>query len=145
MPSSVQWHELQHARLPYLHFFLEFAETHAHWVSDAIHPSHPLLPPSLPAFNFSQQQSLFQWVTFCIRRPKYWSFSFNISSFNEYSGLISFRINPCWPKGSQESSPAPQYESINSSVCSVFFMVQLSHMYMTTGKILARTIWTFVG
>ena len=67
-----------------------------------------------------------------IRWPKYWSFSFSISPFNEYSGLISFRFDlvwsPCYPRDSQESSPAPQFKSINSSVLS-FLMVQLSHPY----------------
>ena len=74
---------LVHHQLP------EFTQTHIHWVSDAIQPSHPLSFPSLPAFNLSQHQGLFQWV---IRWPKYWSFSFSISPSNEYSGLISFRI-----------------------------------------------------
>ena len=48
---------------PVLHYFLEFAQTHVHWVSDAIQPSHPLSPPSLPALNLSQHQGLFQWIT----------------------------------------------------------------------------------
>ena len=71
---------------------------------------------------------VFSRVTFCIRWPKYWSFSFNISSFNEYSGLISLRINPCWPRDSQESSPAPQYESINASVLSILYGPILTHL-----------------
>ena len=76
-----------------LHCLLEFAQTHVHWVSDAIQPSHSLLPSSLPTLNLSQHQDLSQWVNFCIRWPKYWSFSFSISPSNEYSGLISFRID----------------------------------------------------
>ena len=67
----------------------EPAQIRAHRVSDAIQPSHPLSSPSPPAFNLSQHQGLFQWVS---RWPKYWSFSFSISPSNEYSGLISFRI-----------------------------------------------------
>ena len=74
---------------PVHHQLLELPQTHVHWVSDAIQSSHPLPSPSLPAFNLSQNQDLFKWV----RLPKYWSFSFSISPSNEYSGLISFRID----------------------------------------------------
>ena len=74
--------------LPVHHEFLEFTQTHEHRVSDAIQPSHPLLSPSPPARNPSQHQGLFKWVRWphflCIRWPKYWSFSFNISPSNEY-------------------------------------------------------------
>ena len=69
---------------------LELAQTHVHGVSDAIQPSHPLSSPSPPAFNLSQHQGLFQESVLRIKWPKYWSFS--ISPSNEYSGLISFRI-----------------------------------------------------
>ena len=89
---------------------------------------------------------LFQsWL--CIRWPKYWSFSFTISPSSEYSWWFSFRIwlvwSPCSPRDSQESSPTPQ---LKASILqhSAFFMVQLSHPYMTTGKTIALTIWTFV-
>ena len=75
------------------HQLPEFTQTHVHWVSDAIQPSHSLSSPSSPAFNLSQHQGLFKWVSLHIRWPKYWSFSFNISPSNEYSGLISFRLN----------------------------------------------------
>ena len=75
------------------HQLLEFTQTHVHWVSDAIQPSHPLSSPSHPAFNLSQHQGLFKWVSSLHPWPKYWSFSFSISSSNEYSGLISFRID----------------------------------------------------
>ena len=93
---------------------------------------HPLLLPSiLPSIRvFSRELAL------CIRWPKYWSFNFSISSLDEYSGLISFRIDRfdlCYPRDSQESSLAPQFKSINSSVLS-FLYVQLSHPYMTMGK-----------
>ena len=77
---------------PVLHHLLEFAQTHVHWVSDAIQTSHPLSSPS-PVLNPSQHQCLFQWSALCIKWPKYWSFSFSISPSNEYSGLISFRID----------------------------------------------------
>ena len=76
-----------HCQLP------EFTQTHVHWVGDAIQPSHPLLSPSPPAFNISQHHGLFQLVNLRIRWPKYWSFSFSISPSNEYSGLISFRMD----------------------------------------------------
>ena len=83
-----------------------------------------------------------------IRWPNYWSFSFNISPSNEYSGLISFRMD--WldllaVQGTLKS--LLQYHSLKASVlqCSAFFMVQVSHPYMTTGKTIALTIWTFVG
>ena len=100
----------------------------------------PLIFPSLRVF--SNESAL------CIRWPKYWSFSFSISPFNEYSGLISFRI--VWfdilaVQGTLRS--LLHYLSLKASIlyCSNFFMAQLSHQYMTTGKNKALTIWTFVG
>ena len=101
----------------------EFAQTHVHWVSDAIQQSHPLSPPS-PSLNLSQHQGLFKWVVFWIRWSKYWSLSFSISPSSEYTGLMSFRIevwSPCSPRNSQESSPAPQFKSINSSALSLLY------------------------
>ena len=70
-----------------IHHLLELAQTHVHWVGDAVQPSHPLLPPS-PPFNVSQHQGLFQGVSSSIRWPKYWSFSFSFSPSHEYSGSI---------------------------------------------------------
>ena len=121
---------------------VQFAQTHVHRVGDAIQPSHPLLSPSPPTFSLSQHQGLFQlW-------PKYWSFSFSISPSSEYSGLISFRID--WfhllsVQGTLKSFL--QHHSSEASVlqCSAFFMVQLSNLYMTTGKIVTLTILTFVS
>ena len=105
---------------------------------------HPLLlPPSVfPRIRVFSNKSVL-----CIRWPKYWTFSFNISPSNEYSGLISFRMN--WldlpaVQGNLESSPTPQFQSINSSALS-FRIVQLSHPYMTTGKTRALTRWIFLG
>ena len=69
--------------LPVQHQLLELTQTHVHWARDAIQPPHPLSPPSPPSLNLSQHQGLFKWVSFCIRWPKYWSFSFNISPPNE--------------------------------------------------------------
>ena len=127
---------------PVLHHLPEFALTHVHWVDDAIQPSHPLLPPS-PALTLSQHQRLFQWFTVYIRWPKYWSFSFSISPPSEYSGLISFRIN--WfdllvVHGTLKS--LIQHHSLKASVLqhSAFFVVQLSHPYMTTGKTIVLTL-----
>ena len=104
---------------------------------------HPLLllPSIFPGIRVFSNESVLS-----IRWPKYWSFSFSTSPSNEYSGLISFRIDwsPCIPRDSQESSPIPQFRSISSSVLS-YLLVQLSHPFMTTGKTIALTRWTFVG
>ena len=79
--------------LPVHHQILEFTQTHVHWVGDVIWPSHPLSSPSPPALNLSQHQVFSNESSLCIRWPKDWSFSFNISPSNEYSGLISFRMD----------------------------------------------------
>ena len=133
---------------PVLHYIPEFVQTHVHWVGDALQPSHPLSPPSPPALNFSQYQGLCQWVGLSHQVPKYCGFSFSLSSSNEYSGLISFRID--WfcllaVQGSLKS--LLQHDSSKESILrrSAFFIVQLSHPYVTTGKTTALTIWTFVG
>ena len=132
--------------LPVHHQLLEFIYTHFHWVGDAIQPSHPLSSPSHPAFNLSQYQGLFKWVSSLLRWPKYWSFSFNISPSNEHSRLISCRKTG-WmslqSKDSQESLPTHSSKTILR--CSAFFIGQLSHLYMTTGKTIALMRWTFVS
>ena len=144
MTDSLQTHGLQNARLHVHHQLPELAQTHVHWVGDAIQPSRPLPSPSLPTFNLSQHQGIFQQV----RWPKYWSFSFSISPSNEYSGLISFKMD--WLdlltlQGTLKS--LLQHHSSKASVlqCSAFFVVQLSHPYLITGKIIALTRGTFVG
>ena len=114
------------------HYLLKFAQTHVHWVCDTIQPSHLLLPPSLPALNLSQHQGLFQESAICIRWPKDWSFNFSISPSNEYSGLISFRLD--WfdlPAVQGTLKSLLQHHSLKASIlqCSAFFMVQLSHLY----------------
>ena len=133
--------------LPVHHQLPKFTETHVHRVGDAIQPSHPLSSPSPSALNLPQHQGLFQEVS-CIRWPKYWSSSFSISPSSEYSGLISFRMD--WldllaVQGTLKS--LLQHHSSEASIlwCSAFFMFQLSHPYMTTGKTIALTRWTFVG
>ena len=75
------------------HQLSELAQTHIHRVGDTIQPSHPLLSPSLPAFNLCQHQGLFQWVSSSHQVARYWSFSFSISPSSEYSGPISFRMD----------------------------------------------------
>ena len=132
---------------PVLHQLLELAQTHVHWVSDAIQPSHPLSSPSPPAFNLSRIRVFSNESVLCIRWPKDQSFGFSISPFNEYSGLISFRID--WfdllaVEGTLKS--LLQHDSSKASILllSAFFMVQFSHPYITPGKTTALTRWTFV-
>ena len=101
------------------------------------------LPSIFPSIRvFSSESALH------IRWPKYWSFSFSISLSYEYSGLISFRID--WldllaVQGTLKSLPQHHSSKVSILQCSAFFMVQLSHPYMTTGKIIALTIQTFVA
>ena len=110
---------------------------------ESVMPSnHLILLCPLLLLNLSQLQGLFQWVDSSYQVAKYWSFSFSISPSNEYSGLISFKI--AW-FDSQESSPTVQFKSIILQ-CSAFFMVQLSHPYVTTMmKTLNFQSWIFVG
>ena len=133
---------------PVHHQLLGLTQTHVHRVSDAIQPSHPLSslplpPPIFPSIRVFSNESVLR-----IRWPKYWSFCFSISPSNEYSRLISFRMD--WldllaVQGTLKS--LLQYHSSKASIlrCSAFFRVQLSHPYLTTGKTKALTRWTFVG
>ena len=133
---------------PVHHQLPEPTQIHVRWVSDAIQLSHPLSSHSPPTFNLSQQQGLSNESVLCIRCPKYWSFSFRISPSNEYSGLISFRIDWFDLLAVQETLKSLlQHHSSKVSILrhSAFFMVQLSHPYMTTGKTIALTRRTFVG
>ena len=110
-------------------------------IESVVPSNHLILCCPLPSIRvFSNESAL------CFSWPKYWSFSFNISASNEHPGLMSFRMD--WldllaVQGTLKSSLAPQFKSINSSA-SAFFMVQPSHPYMTTGKTIALTRWTFV-
>ena len=134
--------------LPVHHQLPEFTQTHVRWVSDAIQPSHSLVPfsfclQSFPALGLFSNESILH-----IRWPNYWSFTFNISPSNENSGLISFRIDwfdflAVW--GTLKS--LLQHHSSGASIlwCSAFLIVQGSHPYMTTREIIALTRWTFVG
>ena len=106
---------------------------------------HPLLllPSIFPRIRVFSSESVFH-----IRLPKYWSFSFSISPSNEYSGLISFRMDRLDPLAVQETFKSPlQHRSSKSSIrrCSALFIVQLSYPYMITGKTITLTRWTLVG
>ena len=131
--------------LPVHHHLLEFTQTHIHRISDAIQPSHPLLPlpPIPPSIRVFSNES-----TLHVRWPKYWSFSFSIIPSKEIPGLISFRMD--WldllaVQGTLKS--LLQHHSSKASIlwCSAFFTVRLSHPYMTTGKTIALTRRTLVG
>ena len=133
---------------PVLHNLPELVQTHVHRVSEAIQPSHPLSSPSPPAFSLSQHQGFSNESALRIRWPKYWSFSFSISPSNEYSGLISFRIDWFDLLDVPETLKSLlQHHSLKASILqrSVFFMVQLSHPHMTTGKTIALTRHSFVS
>ena len=131
--------------LPVHHQLPEFTQIHVHRVGDAVQPSHPLSAPSPPAVNLSHIRVFSNESVLRIRWPKYWTFSFSISPSNEYSGLISFRIdwfNLLAVQGTLKI--VLQHHSLKSILrCSAFFMVQLSHPYMTTGNTIALTRWTF--
>ena len=143
MSDSLQTHELQHARLPCASPTPRAAQTHVHRVGDAIQPSHSLSSPSPPAFNLFQHQGLFQGVSSSHQAAKVLELQ-----LQHQSELISFRID--WfdllaVQGTLKS--LLQHRSSKASIlwCSAFFMAQLSHQHMTTGKTIALTIWTFVG
>ena len=114
--------------LPVHHQLSEFTQTHVHWVGDAIQLSHPLSSPYPPAFNLSQHQGLFKWISSSHQVAKYWSFSFSICPSSEYSGLISFRMD--WfdllaVQGTLKN--LLQYHSSKASIFlhSAFFIVQI--------------------
>ena len=134
--------------LPVHHQLPESTQTHDYLVGDAIQPYHPLSSPSPPAPVLPSIRVFSNESGLLMRWPKYWSFSFSISPPNEHPGLISFRMD--WLdllaiQGTLKS--LLQHHSSKASIfqCSAFFTVQLSHPYMTTGKTIALTRWTFVG
>ena len=130
-----------------LHHFPKLIQTHAHWVGDTIQPSHPLLSPS-PAFNLSQHQDLFQWVNSLHQvtkvlgpQPQHQSLQWIFRADFLYDGLV-------WSPAVQGTLKSLlQHHSSKASILwhSAFFMFQHSHPYMTSGKTIALTIWTFVG
>ena len=134
----------------HLTIILELTQTHVHWVGDAIQPSHPLSSPfqSFPTSIFPSIRVFSNELVLCIRWPKYWSFSFNISHSNEYSGLISFKMDWLDLLTVQRTlKNLLQHHSSKASIlrCSAFFIVKLSQAYMTTGKTIALTRRIFVG
>ena len=142
MDCSMPGHPVHH-QLP------ELSQTHVHRVGDAIQPSVPLslplllLPSIFPSITILSNESVLH-----IRWPKYWSFSLSISPSNEHPRLISFRMD--WldllaVQGTLKS--LLQHHTSRASIlwCSAFFIVQLSHPYMATGKTIALTRWTFVS
>ena len=167
MSDSLRPHEPQHARPP-CRSPTPRGYPNSCPLSRWCHPTiSSSVVPSPPAFNLSQHQGLFKWVSFLHRWPKYWSFNFNISPSNEHQGLISFRME--WldllaVQGTLKS--LLQHHSSKSSIiwCSASFIVQLSHPHdshlpwlhgtiwttwtnpcsVTTGKTIALTRWTFV-
>ena len=134
---------------PVHHQLPELTQTHVHQVSDAIQPSHPLSSHFPPTFNLSQHQGLFHWVSSLHQVAKVLGFQLQHQSFQWiFSFLVSFRTD--WfdllaVQGTLKN--LLQHHSSKASVLwfSVFFMVQLSHPYLTTGKTIALTRWTFVG
>ena len=133
---------------PVHHQLQELAQTHVHRVSDAIQLSHPLLSPSPPAFNLSQHQSLFQWANSSHQVAKVLEFQLQHQSFQwifrtgiplGFTGWISLQ------ESSSRAFSNTTFQKQWMLPCSAFFIVQLSHPYMTTGKTIALTRHTFVA
>ena len=121
------WNPLDWSRpgFPVHHQLLELTQAQFHWVGDAIQPSHSLSAPPPPAFNLSQHQGLYQWVSSSHKMAKVLEFQLQHESFQWifrtdvlYDGLVG---SPCNPKDSQESSPIPQFNSINSLALSFLY------------------------
>ena len=117
---------------PVHHQLTEFTQTFVHWVGDAIQPSHPVTSPSPPAFNLSQHQGLFQWVSL-YQVAKILEFQLQHQSFQWIfrtdllqNGLVG---SPCSPRDSQESSPTSQFKSINSLVLSFLYSPTLTSIH----------------
>ena len=130
--------------LPVHHQLPESTQTHVHWVGDAIQPSHPLSSPSPPILNLSQHHDLFQWISSLHQVAKVLEFQLQHQSFQWTPGLIPFRMD--WldllaVQGTVKS--LLQHHSSKASILwlSAFFIVQLSHLYMTTGKTIAFYLW----
>ena len=125
------------------HQLLELTQTHVHWISDAIQPSHPLSFPPLPALNLSQNQGMLnQFFSLGGQSIGVSALEFSFSPSNEYSGLISFRMD--WfdflaIQGTLKSFLQHHISTASALQHSAFFIIQLSHPYMTTGKTIALT------
>ena len=130
---------LVHHQLP------EFTQTHVHWVGDAIQPSHPLSSLSSPTFNLSQHQSLFKWVSSSHQVAEVLEFQLQHRSFQWIFRADFLRMDWLDLLAVQETLKSLlQHHSLKALIlqCSAFFIVQLSHPYMTTGKTIALTRWT---
>ena len=121
------------AGFPVHHQLPELTQTHVHWVSDAIQPSHPLSSPSPPALNLSQHQGLFQWVDSLHQVAKVLEFQLQYQSFQWIfrtdfleDGLVG---SPCSPRDSQESSPTPHFKNINSFALSFLYSPTLTSIH----------------
>ena len=130
------------------HQLLELTQTHVHWVGDAVQPSHPLSSPSPPTFDLSQHQGLFKWVSSLHQVAKVLEFQLQHQTFQWISRTDLFRMD--WlgllaVQGTLKS--LLQHHSSKASILwhSAFIIVQLSHPYMTSGKTIGLTRWTFVG
>ena len=146
--DSFRPHGLQHTRPPCPSPLPKLAQTHVHWVGDAMDPSHPLSSPSPPAFNLSQHQGLFQGVSSSHQMAKGLEFQLWHQSFQCIFRIISFRIARLDLTAVQGAFRSfEQQHSSEASILqhSAFFMVQLSHPYTTTGKNIALTRQPFVG
>ena len=133
---------------PVLHYLLEFAETHAHWVSDAIQPSHPLSSLSPPALSLSQHQGLFQWVDSASDGQSIGaSASASVLPMNTQGwfplGLTG--LLPLVSKGCSRVFSSTTIWKHQFFGASIFFIVQLSYLYVTTGKTIVLIIQTFVS
>ena len=144
--SATPWTAIYQASLSFIisQSLFKFISIESTMLSNHLIPCHPLFLLSSVLSSIRVFSS--EWAL-CIRWPKYWSFSFSIGPSKEYSGLISFRID--WldilaVQGTLKS--LPQHQSPKASIlqCSACFILQLSHLYMTTGKTMALTRWTFV-
>ena len=143
--SGSSWpHELQHARPPVHHQLPEPTQTHVHWVGDAIQPSHPPLSPSPPALNLYQHQGLFKWVSSASG-----GHNIGVSALTLVLPMNTQDWSPlgwtgCISLQSKGLSRVFSYTTVQILWRSAFFIVQLSHSYMTTGKTIALTRGTFV-
>ena len=132
---------------PVHHQLPEPTQTHVHWVSDTIQPSHPLLSPPPPVFNLSQHQGLFKWISSSNQVAKVLEFQLQHQSVQWIFRTDSFRMygfDLLAVQGTLKS--LLQHDSWKTFLwLSAFFILQLSHPYMTTGKTIALTRWKFVG
>ena len=130
--ESLQPHGLQHTSFPVLHYLLELAQTHVHWVGDAIQQSHPLLSSFPPAFNLFQHQGLFRWVSSLHQVAKVLEFHLQHQSFQWIFRIDWFDLLAV--QGTLKSLLQHHISKASTLWCSAFCMVQFSHPYTTTEK-----------